>query len=61
MEQEPTIESMVIDDLANQLAALAVDRSAWRARAVKAEETLAAIKAEAEAEETEEGETEEDG
>jgi len=55
-EQEVTMEGMVINDLAQQVAAAAVDRAAWRARAIKAEEQLAAIAADEDDEGTEEPE-----
>lgn len=35
-----TVEQMIIQDLSNQIAALTADRSAWRARAMSAEEQL---------------------
>jgi len=39
-QQEVTMEGMVINDLAQQIAAISVDRAAWRARATAAEQQL---------------------
>ena len=44
-QQELTMEGMVIQDLANQVAAITVDRAGWKARALKAEETLESLMA----------------
>lgn len=48
MEQEITMEGLVIQDLAEQVAALSVDKAGWRARALAAESQLQALKEETE-------------
>lgn len=64
MEREPTTEeattSLVIRDLAEQVANTAIDRAAWRARALLAEDNLAKIQAAAEGAEAAEVEKEDE-